>query len=263
MKLKSYLRGLGVGLFISAVLMGIATSGKKETLSDDEIRTRAKALGMVEEDSVLKKPEAEAANTTEATIKIEPEEDKPDTSKDGPENAKIDPDPEEETKEETAVEDTYEEDAAGKDKAGNDSDSIRGSKEDRAMGGQSQTDDSKEEDKAKENTEEKTEDKAEDKTGDSSEDQTEQKKDPTQKVSGLQNSSDKLGYNEFFTLQIAQGASSETVAQLLKKGGAIEDAGDFDDFLCNNNYDKKIHPGVFKIPIGADYDKIAAIITGK
>ena len=235
--------------------MGIATSGKKETLSDDEIRTRAKALGMVEEDSVLKKPEAETTTDTDTTIEVEPEnEDKPDTGKDSPENAKIDPDPEEgETTEDTAVEDTGKEDKTSEETAENDSDSIRGSKEDRAMGGQSQSKD----------TSEDREETAKDKAEESTEDQTEQKKDPTQKVSGVQNSSDKLGYNEFFTLQIAQGASSETVAQLLKKGGAIEDAGDFDDFLCKNHYDKKINPGVFKIPIGADYEQIAAIITGK
>ena len=46
MKLKYYLRGLGIGIIVTAVIMGIV-SGKK-TLSDREIKERAAALGMVE-----------------------------------------------------------------------------------------------------------------------------------------------------------------------------------------------------------------------
>lgn len=47
MKLKYYLRGLGVGIIFTAIIMGIAFSGnKKETLTDAEIIERAKLLGM-------------------------------------------------------------------------------------------------------------------------------------------------------------------------------------------------------------------------
>ena len=48
MKLKYYLRGLGIGVICTAIIMGIALSGnKKETLSDIEIIERARLLGMV------------------------------------------------------------------------------------------------------------------------------------------------------------------------------------------------------------------------
>ncbi len=47
MKLKYYLRGLGIGIFVTALIMSIALGGK-EKLSDEEIIARAKALGMVE-----------------------------------------------------------------------------------------------------------------------------------------------------------------------------------------------------------------------
>lgn len=46
MKLKYYLRGLGIGIIGTAIVMGIALSGKKETLSDAEIIERARLLGM-------------------------------------------------------------------------------------------------------------------------------------------------------------------------------------------------------------------------
>ncbi len=48
MKLKYYLRGLGVGIICTAIIMGIALSGKeKEKLTDAEIVERARLLGMV------------------------------------------------------------------------------------------------------------------------------------------------------------------------------------------------------------------------
>ena len=250
MKLKSYLRGLGTGLFISAVLMGISVSGKPEELSDAEIRTRAKALGMVEEDSVLVKPAKEAAEVIKEPGAETEEEQKEEQKEEPKEESKAEVSPKEGT--EAGTEDasgTKPEEAGGENEqvterkdtevavlsednepaaeeateAGED---IRDSKEDRAMGGQNENESSQE------------------------------------KVTGLQNSSDKLGYNEFFTVQIASGSSSETVSRLLKRGGAIDDADDFDEYLCNNHYDKKITPGVFKIPVGADYQQIADIITG-
>lgn len=50
MKLKYYLRGLGIGIAVTAFLMG-AVPGGKETLSDAQIKERAAQLGMVEESS--------------------------------------------------------------------------------------------------------------------------------------------------------------------------------------------------------------------
>ena len=51
MKLKYYLRGLGVGIICTAIIMGIALSGnKKEKLTDAEIIERARLLGMVMEE---------------------------------------------------------------------------------------------------------------------------------------------------------------------------------------------------------------------
>lgn len=47
MEWKYYLRGLGLGIAMTAVIMGVALSGKK-TMTDEEIVARAKELGMVE-----------------------------------------------------------------------------------------------------------------------------------------------------------------------------------------------------------------------
>lgn len=47
MERKYYLRGLGLGILMTAVIMGVALSGRK-AMTDDEIIARAKELGMVE-----------------------------------------------------------------------------------------------------------------------------------------------------------------------------------------------------------------------
>lgn len=47
MERKYYLRGLGLGIAVTAIIMGVALSGDK-TMTDEEIIARAKELGMVE-----------------------------------------------------------------------------------------------------------------------------------------------------------------------------------------------------------------------
>ena len=60
MKLKYYLRGLGIGIICTAIIMGIALSGnKRETLTDAEIIERARLLGMVMEEEAKEPAEDE------------------------------------------------------------------------------------------------------------------------------------------------------------------------------------------------------------
>lgn len=51
MKFKYYLRGLGIGILISTIILSVSFAMKKNGLSDDEIIARAKELGMVMEDT--------------------------------------------------------------------------------------------------------------------------------------------------------------------------------------------------------------------
>ena len=66
MKLKYYLRGLGIGILVTAVIMGITQESRKQTLSDREIRERAAALGMVEPGNSLADLKATEAPTATA-----------------------------------------------------------------------------------------------------------------------------------------------------------------------------------------------------
>ena len=51
MKLRYQMRGLGIGIIVTALLMGVV-KGEKVPLSDAEIKVRAMELGMVESDSL-------------------------------------------------------------------------------------------------------------------------------------------------------------------------------------------------------------------
>lgn len=81
MKLKYYLRGLGVGIICTAVIMGIATSGKsKERLTDAEIIERARLLGMVMAEEAKDEEPKDAAKKEESKAE-EPKTEKPKTEK--------------------------------------------------------------------------------------------------------------------------------------------------------------------------------------
>lgn len=85
MKLKYYLRGLGVGIICTAIIMGIATSGKqKEKLTDAEIIERARILGMVmedqnapEEEETAPEPEEQDKDSNNISMAQPPESQEP------------------------------------------------------------------------------------------------------------------------------------------------------------------------------------------
>lgn len=66
MKMKYFLRGLGMGIVFTVLLMMTVSGTKKETLTDEEIMTRASLLGMVRADEGLKPAETPVATETPA-----------------------------------------------------------------------------------------------------------------------------------------------------------------------------------------------------
>ena len=70
MKLKYYLRGLGIGIAVTTLVLGL--SGRKESLTDEEIKARAAELGMVENTVLSELRETENA-AEENTVSTEAE----------------------------------------------------------------------------------------------------------------------------------------------------------------------------------------------
>ena len=249
MQLKSYLRGFGCGLFISAVLMGIALSYSRNTMTDEEIKLRASELGMVEEDSVLVRPSDDKAGTSNAlpVVQVNPAGDNKAGETDASEKPSYNNKQEtagntEEKKEPEKAEEKKESETTEEKK-----ESDKYADEDRlaAMGMNQASDQNKEETETKEETAAST---------DTKEETVKKPETETEEESAFKST-------ESYTLEISKGATSDSVARLMKQGGLIDNASDFDSYLCRNGYDKRIQNGVFKIPAGAGYEEIAKIIT--
>ena len=74
MKLKYYLRGLGIGMAATALILGISFSGRQgqeaQTLTDEQIRERASELGMVDSSELTL---AALQNSAQTQTTMEPE----------------------------------------------------------------------------------------------------------------------------------------------------------------------------------------------
>lgn len=70
MNLKYYLRGLGLGIVMTAVIMGITAPDKERNLTDEEIVEKAKTLGMIE-DAELEEYLEKARTETEERVRNE------------------------------------------------------------------------------------------------------------------------------------------------------------------------------------------------
>ena len=226
MNLKYYLRGLGIGVIVTALIMGIATGGK-EKLSNAEIRERAKALGMVEEGTLLENAsqtpleEAEKAQEGLETITQEPDAVK---------------EPDEDTEE-----------------------MKKSAEEEMAEAGEPDT--TPEEPEAISEEPDQTADEPAKVVETPNEMAEEDPTDPVvDEVEGTQKEEPSAAGS--VSIRIVQGDGSYSACKRLEEAGLIESASEFDLFLYQNGYDKKIRAGTFEIPANADGEKIARIITG-
>ena len=75
MKLKYYLRGLGIGMMVTALILGISFSNRQgqaaQTMTDDQIRERAAELGMVDSGELTL---AELQNSAKQSTENTPED---------------------------------------------------------------------------------------------------------------------------------------------------------------------------------------------
>lgn len=62
---------------------------------------------------------------------------------------------------------------------------------------------------------------------------------------------------------INNGDGSNRVSRKLAESSLVESAATYDQFLCQNGYDKKLVAGTHMIPIGATDDEIARILCSR
>ncbi len=296
MGLRLYLRGLGIGIIVTALLMGYTLGGRKE-LSDAEIVSRAEALGMVDESKVLVQPsgkdeqeDAEAAPvisetdtakedesspiaiTGEADLPKEPENVVTDTEKDAADKADTDKEagnePEKDTEKETDGPETPDEGVNGE-----------STRELSVSGAVKETEDSdkteaqetpltteKEESGSDTVAKSETGTKAETDTGTKKDTDTDTAADTGKKTEADTKPDTDAGTgtkSKVTTVTIKKGSDSLMAAKELERAGVIKNASAFDSYLVSRKLDRMISSGSFKIPDGASDQEIARIITGR
>lgn len=217
MNLKYYLRGLGVGIVVTSLILGIGLGSRKETLSNEEIKERARELGMVEESITVAEAAAqkeEEAQEAEVTVAPVPEE-----------NAESDAEPivnaEPEVSSEPAV-------STGAAPEASEKPNVSAASEPAAST-------AAEAGATPEAGVKPVADEAEEDNGTAPE-------------------------KEIVDITINPGEGSYVISQKLEQSGLIDDAAEYDAYLCDNGYHTKLRAGVHKIPMGFTREEIAKLL---
>ena len=260
MKLKYYLRGIGIGVIIASLVMGIALGGRNKQLSDSEIRERALELGMVDGDTGTLTEYASAASDASTASNIVVEE--------------IDSnDAELMTSADSSV-------AVGGSTREAPFDSTEDT--DKAVAQKSTSDKALEENSnaaaestawqdtaaAEETTAQATTETSTLTTIAASEVATAPAPEAVDTITTpdgeqLPVTEDENTGTLYVTVTIPGGIGSDTVCSILQKAGLIDSASSFNRFLIDKGLDRYLRSGSKRIPEGATYDEIAEIICRK
>lgn len=236
MERKYYLRGLGLGIAVTAVIMGIALSNNK-AMTDSEIIARAKELGMVENTVLSNADGEEETQENTDTAGLEGQDGQGQTVGEGQDIAQIGQDEMQTT---PAVDTETQND--------NESQSNDETSSDAVTTPETESSEDAEETDAESDVnaeEEEINIVADDKESGESE---------------VDNIDVTAGAVRVIT--VISGDSSYTVAKKLADVGVVSSAASFDTFLCENGYDKRIRTGTFSIPADASDEQIARIVSG-
>ena len=259
MKLKYYLRGMGIGIILTAIVMGFALGGRKATISDAEVIERAKALGMIDPTSGV---------LTQTTDGADENEENTSTSSEALDQTgeEISEEVDEEFAsygesfsglDETTVEGTEETES----KAAEETTTVAESSEDTKPAEEVEREDTVVAEEVKEEAKEpeKTQSTEE---NNKSETEVAKASEPAQTEETPQNNTSGLGSKTTVTktVTIPGGLGSDQVAAILAREGIVDSAYSFNQYLCDNRMDRIIRSGQKIIPAGSTYQDIANII---
>lgn len=208
MKLKYYLRGLGIGIAVTALLMGYSNKNRA---------AEPKAEVATEETAGDLLADRNGEATTEEVIEQSTVE-----------NVTVEIDSAETSEEETSQQETA-----------------------------SELESSTQEAETITETESVTETETESVQAEETTDKKEQTQSSTEADAGNALPQTTIEIN------IVRGDDSGTVARKLQNAGIVESATEYDAYLMQHGYDKKIRVGKVEIPVDATWQEIAEYISGK
>ncbi len=223
MNLKYYLRGLGVGIVVTSLILGIGLGSRKETLSNEEIKERARELGMVEESITVAEAAAQKEEEAqEAEVAPVPEE-----------NAESDAEPIVSAEPEVSSEPTM---STGAEPEVSSEPAV-------STGAASEASEEPNVSAASEPAASATPEAGVKLVADEAEED-----------------SGTAPEKEIVDITINPGEGSYVISQKLEQSGLIDDAAEYDAYLCDNGYHTKLRAGVHKIPMGSTREEIAKLL---
>ncbi|MBR4358595.1 MAG: hypothetical protein IKQ00_11795 [Butyrivibrio sp.] len=276
MKLKYYLRGIGLGVIITAIIMGFALGAGKAPISDAEVIEKAKGLGMVEggvlsdysdEDASgedMLPEDAGVSASADKMINTASGADGGPSFKDTSASnsaaaasvADIKADADKKVEADTGVGSlavangisgaAYKNSSAAASLSSKDlKDADKNKDKDKDKNKEKPVIDNKKKEEVTEEPEEASEEPAEEPNN--TEENTQPEPTPAEPVS--------------VQVTISGGSSSDKVAKILYDAGLVDDAVKFNRFLIESHLDTRIHSGNKNIMKGASYEDIAKAIT--
>ncbi len=204
MKIRYYLRGLGIGILVTTVIF-LLCDNSKQTMSDEMIKERAKELGMIESTVLADMNSTKEEIDLEATESIE--ESVADTTEENTLEATGEEVSEAETV--TVMEETVTEEAV---------------MEETPVDTSTQTEFV--------SVEESSEAEA----------------------------AEEIPVGQTISIMVNKGDGSDTVSHRLHEAGLVEDPYEYDKYLMQNGYDRRISTGEHLIPSGSSWQEMAQIL---
>ena len=225
MNVKSYLKGIGVGMIVASLILIIA--GNMNKVSDEEVIARAKELGYVQSTTVTQPEVVDNTSSNTEQKKIEDSEKVESTENNNAANA------DDKTTEIANADDKTTEvnatDNANADDKSTDVNSDSNAKESVNAGNSTETANTTDDDKT---------------------------------VSDNADKTSSTTSSETVKVEIKSGMSSESAALAVKNAGLVESDTEFNKYLCSEGYDKRLRVGSFEIPKDADFETIAKSLCG-
>lgn len=251
MRLRHYLKGLGIGMAVTALILHFSVHAAEPSMTDEEVIARARELGMIE-NVVLSRNDPTISGGS--------------VSGDGLLSA---------SGNEAAGHGVSGNEIAGHDANGTDIDANRPSDGDGGSvdgsghtdapnGGDDGTDNNGTDisgqgngSGAAGNGDALTEDPLDADTPEAAGNQEGVEAEPQEGMTGVETG------QESVSITISNGDSSVSVAGRLAALGLVSSQAEYDAYLCSHGYDRSIRTGVHVIPVGATEQQIAEIITSK
>lgn len=240
MNFKTIFKGLGIGLITASVILIIGSKFNIK-MSDEDVIKRAKELGLVE-NTTLTEP---LGNSGMNELAVKDSDNNASNSDSDKENNIINNDSSENN--DNGLNDNSEI---------NDNQDVNDENKPDANNQDNQSDN-----KPDENNQLKEPDNDNNSNSDNDANDKEQNN-PGNNDNNQENKPVVVNTGKTVRVEIRSGMSSESAAEAVKDAGLVKSDEDFNSFLCENGYDKRLRVGVYDIPEGSDFETIAKYLCG-